>query len=429
MQGPSLQHLGEAEAPGFIPGGSFLSPSIFILALFISIFYLIVITLLFNSDSNTGLIISIMNSTHKIQIADSRRLPSIASNSINLVVTSPPYPMIQMWDGLFSPQSDDIKQALETDSGVEAFELMHQELDKVWYEMFRVLKNGSFMCINIGDAVRTIAERFSLYPNHSRIIASCQKIGFDPLPVILWRKQTNAPNKFMGSGMLPAGAYVTLEHEYILIFRKGSKREFKKSDEKLERMRSALFWEERNIWFSDLWDFKGIKQSIENAESRERSAAYPFELAYRLINMYSLYGDTVLDPFMGTGTTALAAISSGRNSIGIEIDSTFRELISNRIQLFIPNATDPTTNRIAAHLQFVKEYTKNKDLPKHFNTIHGFPVITRQETEMQLYSIVGMSQDETGSANIDYEPIGKYDSQPARKKVPSAEEGQQTSLF
>lgn len=242
-------------------------------------------------------------------------------------------------------------------------------------------------------------------------------VGFDPLPVILWRKQTNAPNKFMGSGMLPAGAYVTLEHEYILIFRKGSKREFKKSDEKLERMRSALFWEERNVWFSDLWDFKGIKQQIENAESRERSAAYPFELAYRLINMYSLYGDTVLDPFTGTGTTALAAISSGRNSIGIEIDPAFKEIIGKRIQSFIPNATDPITDRISSHLQFVKEYTNNKETPKHVNVIHGFPVITRQETELQLYSIAGVSQDETGSTTIDYEPLGKYDSQPTRKKI------------
>ncbi|HEX2958181.1 MAG TPA: site-specific DNA-methyltransferase [Chitinispirillaceae bacterium] len=369
-----------------------------------------------------------MISTHSIQIADSRNLPSITSDSINLVVTSPPYPMIQMWDGLFSSQTDAVKHALETGNGADAFELMHLELDKVWREMFRVLKNGSFICINIGDAVRSISDRFSLYPNHSRIIASCQEIGFDPLPVILWRKQTNAPNKFMGSGMLPAGAYVTLEHEYILIFRKGTKREFKHEEEKLARMRSALFWEERNVWFSDLWDFKGTRQSIENAESRKRSAAYPFELAYRIINMYSLYNDTILDPFMGTGTTTLAAISSGRSSIGIEIDPAFKELIENRIQSFIPTATDPITNRIASHIQFISEYSKNKDTPKYLNANHGFPVITRQETELQLFSIAGMSQDETGATIIDYEPLGKYGSQPPGKKLRSPE-GQQISLF
>jgi DNA modification methylase len=369
-----------------------------------------------------------MKSAHTIHIADSRALSLIPSNSVELVVTSPPYPMIQMWDSLFSSQSDDIKLALETSDGSNAFELMHLELDKVWCEMFRVLKNGSFMCINIGDAVRTISDRFSLYSNHSRIITSCQNIGFDPLPVILWRKQTNAPNKFMGSGMLPAGAYVTLEHEYILIFRKGTKREFKHPEEKLARMRSALFWEERNVWFSDLWDFKGTRQIIENSESRERSAAYPFELAYRLINMYSLYDDTILDPFMGTGTTALAAISSGRNSIGIEIDPVFKEHIENRIQSLIPYATDLTFNRISSHIQFIKEYSKNKDVPKYLNANHGFPVITRQETSLQLYSIAGMSQDETGATTIDYEPIGKYDSQPPRKNLRTPE-GQQISLF
>jgi DNA modification methylase len=336
--------------------------------------------------------------------------------------------MIQMWDSLFSSQSDDIKRALEAAEGSKAFELMHLELDKVWNGMFRVLKNGSFMCINIGDAVRTISERFSLYPNHSRIIASCQKIGFDPLPVILWRKQTNAPNKFMGSGMLPAGAYVTLEHEYILIFRKGTKREFKLPEEKLARMHSALFWEERNVWFSDLWDFKGTRQNIENTELRERSAAYPFELAYRLINMYSLYGDTVLDPFMGTGTTALAAISSGRNSIGIEIDPAFREHIEHRIQSFTPGAAESTIRRISSHMQFINEYSKNKSAPKYFNSNHEFPVITRQETELQLYSIAGMSQDGNGATIVDYEPIGKYDVKPPGK-ILRAFEGQQISLF
>jgi hypothetical protein len=232
----------------------------------------------------------------------------------------------------------------------------------------------------------------------------------------------------MGSGMLPAGAYVTLEHEYILIFRKGPKREFKSEEEKLARMRSALFWEERNTWFSDLWDFKGIRQSIDTSESRERSAAYPFELAYRLINMYSLYGDTVLDPFMGTGTTALAAVSSGRNSIGIEIDPEFRELINRRIQSFIAGATDPTTNRITSHFQFINEYTKNKDAPKYVNAIHGFPVITRQETGMQLYSIAGMSQAEDGSKIVEYEALGKYDSQPPVKKF-CTPDGQQISFF
>jgi site-specific DNA-methyltransferase (cytosine-N4-specific) len=99
------------------------------------------------------------------------------------------------------------------------------------------------------------------------------------LPLILWRKQTNSPTKFMGSGMLPPCGYVTLEHEFILIFRKGNRRGFEKVSDKNTRTQSALFWEERNRWFSDVWDFKGTRQLLEHRTSRERSAAYPFELA------------------------------------------------------------------------------------------------------------------------------------------------------
>lgn len=190
-----------------------------------------------------------MNSSHKILISDSRDLSQIKDNSIDLIVTSPPYPMIQMWDNLFSDLSGDVKNALQKENGDLAFENMHLELDKVWKELFRIVKNGSFVCINIGDATRSIGDRFQLFSNHSRIISSCKKIGFDTLPVILWRKQTNAPNKFMGSGMLPSGAYVTLEHEYILIFRKGEKRQFKTQDEKDKRMQSSFFWKKEIFGF------------------------------------------------------------------------------------------------------------------------------------------------------------------------------------
>jgi DNA modification methylase len=205
--------------------------------------------------------------------------------------------MIEMWDELFAQLNPDISEFLKNGDYSNAFESMHKILDEVWHELFRVMKSGAFACINIGDATRTVKKRFQLFANHSRIQQKCFDIGFDVLPVILWRKQTNAPNKFMGSGMLPAGAYVTLEHEYILIFRKGNKRVFVSAEEKHNRMQSSYFWEERNTWFSDLWDFKGTRQDINDQELRNRSAAYPFLLPFRLINMYSVFGDTVLDPF------------------------------------------------------------------------------------------------------------------------------------
>lgn len=350
-----------------------------------------------------------MQTTHKIIFADSRALTGITDGSVDLVVTSPPYPMIQMWDELFSTLSKDAQDALRANDGNSAFEAMHRELDKVWGELYRALKPGAFACVNIGDATRSIGERFQLYPNHSRIINSFQALGFDTLPVILWRKQTNAPNKFMGSGMLPSGAYVTLEHEYILVFRKGAKREFRTEAEKQERMRSSFFWEERNKWFSDVWDFKGTLQGLNNSELRNRSAAYPLELAYRLINMYSLYGDVVLDPFMGTGTTALACIACGRNSIGDEIDNAFSSIIGEQEKAFLHSANKLLSNRIASHEAFTESYTKTKGPLKYRNVNHGFSVLTRQETDMQLFKVEGISETNCSEVNVRYTPVGQLD--------------------
>lgn len=320
---------------------------------------------------------------HITHIGNAQKMSLVEDNSIDLIVTSPPYPMIEMWDKVMAKQNPKIKSALEDNNGDLAFELMHQELDKVWEECFRVLKDGGIACINIGDATRTISNIFCLYSNHARVINHCLQIGFVNLPNIIWRKQTNAPNKFMGSGMLPAGAYVTLEHEWILVFRKGGKRSFKTEREKDARRSSSFFWEERNTWFSDVWELKGIKQNLTNNTSRERSAAFPFLLPYRLINMYSLKGDTILDPFMGTGTTTIAAIVAARNSIGYEIDSIFQEIINKNIDnLNIDILNKIIKDRIDSHKVFINE--RNNDKTKHYNEILALPVITSQETKIEF---------------------------------------------
>jgi DNA modification methylase len=355
-----------------------------------------------------------INTTHSIIIGAAQNMEQLKDNSIELVVTSPPYPMIKMWDEIMAKQNPEVQTALDNNDGAKAFELMHLELDKVWAEIERVLIPGGFACINIGDSTRTINGEFALYPNHSRIISAFQKLGVSNLPNILWRKQTNAPNKFMGSGMLPSGAYVTLEHEWILIFRKGGKRQFKSESEKLRRKESSFFWEERNVWFSDLWDLKGTKQKIENSETRKRSAAYPFELPYRLINMYSLQGDTVLDPFLGTGTTTLAAIASNRNSVGYEIDPLFLNIITENIE------STPVTfynsiiqNRIDQHINFISE--RNADIKKgdikHYNDNLKLPVMTKQETEIKFrfVSEVNRKTETTIEANYSFvKPTNEY---------------------
>lgn len=320
-----------------------------------------------------------MKTEHKIIFSNANDMKDISSESIDLVVTSPPYPMIEMWDQQFSSINLKIKDALDKKEGTEAFDLMHEELNKVWKEVNRVLKNGGIACINIGDATRTIGDSFQMFSNHSRIIHNFQQLGVSVLPSIIWRKQTNKPNKYMGSGMLPAGAYVTLEHEYILIFRKG-KSEKPNPQRKMVRQNSAYFWEERNLWFSDIWmDLKGITQKLNHAKLRERSGAYPFELAYRLINMHSLIGDTVLDPFLGTGTTTLASILCCRNSVGYEIENNFDKTIRTRIGEIKERARGLIVDRLNTHINFIEKRKSEGKETKYKSNKYGFPVVTRQE--------------------------------------------------
>lgn len=350
-----------------------------------------------------------MKTNHNIHIGRAQEMHAISDNSIDLIVTSPPYPMIEMWDDILANQNAEIAEALEQKDGLKSFELMHKELDKVWSECFRVLKDGGIACINIGDATRTINGNFAIYSNHARIISCCINLGFVNLPNIIWRKQTNAPNKFMGSGMLPGGAYVTLEHEWILVFRKGNKRNFKTEKEKSERRKSAYFWEERNVWFSDVWDLKGTKQKLDTNATRERSAAYPLMLPYRLINMYSIKGDTVLDPFMGTGTTSIASILSQRNSVGYDIDSHFAEVIAENIQnLRIDQINQIVKDRIISHNSFIQERLKDqsKNPIKHFNNSLELPVMTSQEKEIEFCYVENICKTSTSSFEISYSPSG-----------------------
>jgi len=327
--------------------------------------------------------ITTMKTDHKIFFKNSSSMKNITDKSIDLMITSPPYPMIKMWDKIFLKQNPKIAEALENEDGKTAFELMNRELDKVWKEIYRVLKDGGIACINIGDATRKIGDEFKLYSNHSRILRSCLELGFSALPEILWRKQTNAPNKFMGSGMLPAGAYVTFEHEFMLILRKGSKRKFTSEEERKRRRESSFFWEERNLWFSDVWEgLKGTRQNNIDKNIRDRSGAYPFELPYRLINMFSLRGDTVLDPFLGTGTTTIASIATGRNSVGFEIDSNFKEHIISRLENLVEFSNQLLQKRIENHLNFVQEQTKTRGRLRYTSSYYGFPVVTSHEKEI-----------------------------------------------
>lgn len=330
---------------------------------------------------------------HEMIIGNSNDMKAIPNESVNLIITSPPYPMIEMWDELFIRQDSEIEIDLKTGNGNAAFNRMHELLNPIWKECDRVLANNGFVCINIGDATRTINNNFQLYSNHTQIINQFLSMGYSVLPDILWRKQSNAPNKFMGSGMYPAGAYVTYEHEYILIFRKGTKRVFNSEEKKL-RQKSAFFWEERNIWFSDLWEIKGTSQEITTSRtSRERSAAYPLEIPYRLVNMYSAEGDTILDPFSGLGTTMLACMASKRNSIGIEIDEGIANLAMDNIRNSILSLNKVIDKRIEAHKSFIAGLSEEKKANCYENKIQGYKVKTKQETAIQIDHISSFTVD------------------------------------
>jgi modification methylase len=341
-----------------------------------------------------------METTHRVVVGDARELSQVDDDSVELVVTSPPYPMIEMWDELFAELDPAIGDALESGDGRAAFEAMHAQLETVWDELERVLVDGGVACINVGDATRSVDGSFRVYPNHARVLEAFESRGFDPLPDVLWRKPANSAAKFMGSGMIPPNAYVTLEHEYVLLFRKGDdSRSFEPGADR--RYEAAYFWEERNRWFTDVWtEVRGELQTLENdhEELRERSAAYPLEIPYRLICMYSAYGDTVLDPFWGTGTTSLAALCAGRNSIGYELEDAFREVFADRIADAPELSRSIGRRRLERHREFVADRREaGKELS--YDAVHyETPVVTKMEREIRFREVSGVEplDGETG---------------------------------
>jgi modification methylase len=247
-------------------------------------------------------------------------MQEISDSSVHLVVTSPPYPMVGIWDNFFREEA------------AESYDAMHSYLNPTWKEVKRVLVPGGIACVNIGDATRTKDGVFHLYPNHSRVIEAFERLGLVTLPYVLWKKPTTKPRykgkgAFLGSGFLPPNAYVTLDMEYILIFRNGNLRTFEPKDPK--RYRSKFTKKERDEWFSQIWTVTGARQTHEGLE--RRVAAFPEEIPRRLIRMFSIEGDLVMDPFLGSGTTLKAAMDLGRRFIGYEKVGDFSGIIRERM--------------------------------------------------------------------------------------------------
>ena len=236
----------------------------------------------------------------------SEAMHEVENESVHLVVTSPPYPMIAKWDELelfVKGREEFIIDKID-------FGAQHSRLLRIWEECKRVLVEGGIACINIGDATRSINKEFCCYPNYAKITMTMFEMGFTPLVPIIWKKISNRPNAFLGSGMLPSNGYIAQDCEYIGIYRKGGKRKFKPHD--LARYASEFTKEQRDVWFQQVW-------SIGGAMGAKGTSAFPKEVPYRLVQMFSCLEEVVLDPFSGTGTTSRVCEELERKFIGYEI--------------------------------------------------------------------------------------------------------------
>ena len=257
---------------------------------------------------------------HRVHLGDARDLEWIPDESVHLVVTSPPYWTLKKYN--------DHESQL---GAVEDYEAFLDELDGVWGHCSRALAPGGRIVCVVGDVClpRRLAGRHLVMPLHADIQVRMRKIGLDNLTPIHWYKIANAVTEAAGNGAgyygkpYQPGAVVKNDVEYILFFRKGGRY---RSPSPLQKALSMFTREEMQTWFRTVW------ADVPGASTANHPAPYPVELATRLIRMFSFAGDTVLDPFLGTGTTSVAAIETGRNSIGVEIDSTYLEQAAGRIR-------------------------------------------------------------------------------------------------
>lgn len=238
-------------------------------------------------------------------------MPEIEDESVHLVVTSPPYPMIAKWDELFEKLGS-IKQGrdYERSQPWALFENQHDVLYRVWCEVTRVLIDGGIACINIGDATRSFNKHFYCFPNYAKLTMLMHLLDYTPLVPIIWKKISNRPNAFLGSGMVPPNGYIAQDCEYIGIYRKGNIRKFPPHD--VQRYASEFSKEERDIWFQQVWTMPG-------AMGAKATSAFPKEVPWRLVQMFSCIDEVVLDPFSGTGTTSRVCEELERKFIGYEI--------------------------------------------------------------------------------------------------------------
>ena len=265
---------------------------------------------------------AILNTHHRVILGDAREMVELtAPQSVHLVVTSPPYWTLKEYDGgAGNRQLGHWKD----------YSTFQTELAKVWKRCFDLLVPGGRMCIVVGDVClpRRTNGRHLVVPLHADISVHCREIGFDYLTPILWYKIANAVTEVEGNGSPFLGkpyepnSIIKNDVEYILMFRKPGGYRAPTNE---QRVLSLIEKEYHSRWFRAIWnDVAG------STRLRGHPAPFPLEIAYRLIRMFSFVGDTVLDPFLGTGSTTEAAMKAHRSSIGYEIEETYISMVADR---------------------------------------------------------------------------------------------------
>lgn len=289
---------------------------------------------------------------HKIILGDSRSLNQIEDKSVHLIVTSPPYWQLKDYGSKNQIGFND------------SYEEYINNLNLVWKECNRVLADGCRLCINIGDqfARSVYYGRYKVIPIRTEIIRFCESLGMDYMGAIIWQKvttmNTSGGGSIMGSFPYPRNGILKMDYEFILIFKKLGNPPKPTPQQKAD---SEMTKEEWNQYFSSHWNFNGIKQS-------GHIAMFPEELPKRLIKMFSFVGETVFDPFVGSGTTSLAAKNLGRNSVGYEINKEFEPVIREKLCASWINTYDDSQIVFIEDIDDVK-YTF-EDLPYIFRDPH-----------------------------------------------------------
>lgn len=296
-----------------------------------------------------------MKTHHTIINGDSRYMKEIADHSVHLIITSPPYWQLKDY-------------GTENQIGFnDSYENYINNLNLVWKECHRVLHDGCRMCINIGDqfARSVYYGRYKVIPIREEIIKFCENIGFDYMGAIIWQKvtttNTTGGGVQMGSYPYPRNGILKIDYEFILIFKKLGEGPKPTKEQKELSIMTADEW---NSYFAGHWNFPGVKQS-------GHLAMFPEELPRRLIKMFSFVGETILDPFLGSGTTSLAAKNLSRNSIGYEINPEFIPLIREKLNVYqtdLDGTTYEFINQKKLSIDFEHEISK---LPYIFKDPHA----------------------------------------------------------